>query len=408
MQRSWLTDCYGVVRSLTCARIVSSRQVERAEKARSEEERKTRDDRKEGCAQKVPREHESVARIKFPTYWKIRDAKHVSLFHNCVLKDRLQMLIRESVRPACRNRCMGRDGDASGAKTAEVTKVLRIENGPLWERYCERKREMLARIGHQRVYRLKARSMDRFCDIFKSVKVEEKINELFLLHGTREECGKLVAKEGFDPSQSNKLSLYGAGIYFSENSCKALQYAPQTRAGERVLIICRVLMGNSYNTNNSLQGHREPPEVEGKRFDSVFAQEGKGNKKRQKHNEYITYSADQVYPEYLVYMRLEAISEPTGEGVYDGKGKSESESESDEWDRAWDDGAEDLGFKSRHKKDDAPRRPKAVKAERSSAISTECTFSEVAESRGICKICSKEVTEMEINEEKASHTRNHQ
>ena len=71
-------------------------------------------------------------------------------------------------------------------------------------------------------------------------------------------------------------------------------------------------------------------------------------------------------------------------------------SKCDEWDRTWDEGTEGLGFKSRHTKDDAPQLPVAVEAESSSALSAERTFSEVAESRGICKICSKEVTTFDL------------
>ena len=67
-------------------------------------------------------------------------------------------------------------------------------------------------------------------------------------------------------------------------------------------------------------------------------------------------------------------------------------SKCDEWDRTWDEGTEGLGFKSRLAKDDAPQLRVAVKAEGTSALSAERTFSEVAGSRGICKICSQEVT----------------
>ena len=221
------------------------------------------------------------------------------------MKDRLQALIRESVRPTCGNGCLGRDGDGRGTKMAEVTKVVRIENGPLWERYWERKREMLSSMKNDQkksYKRLSAQSMARFCDIFKSVKVDEKINELFLFHGTREENAMLIAEGGFKPSLCG--GLYGAGTYCADYSCKSMQYTPATANGERVFIICRVLMGHAFNTDKTLEHHKEPPEVKGHRFDSVFAQEGKANKKRQEHNEYITYSADQVYPEYLVYMRL--------------------------------------------------------------------------------------------------------
>lgn len=84
-----------------------------------------------------------------------------------------------------------------------------------------------------------------------------------------------------------------------------MQYTPATGAGERVFIICRVLMGRAYHSKETLKNQKEPPEDQkGQRYESVFAEEGKSNGGEQEHNEYVTYDASQVYPEYLVYIRL--------------------------------------------------------------------------------------------------------
>ena len=244
-------------------------------------------------------------RVKFPAYWRTKDAEHVNLLKNPFMTDRLQTLIRESVRPRCGSGCRGRDGDGTGTKSAVVTKVIRIENGPLWQQYWERKQKMLKGTKEAKYKKLAAKSMDRFRDIFSMVQVCDQVNELFLFHGTGEQSAKSIAKSGFDPSRCS--GLYGAGTYCADYSCKSMQYTQSTDGGERVFIICRVLMGHAYHTDKTLRAHKEPPEYkDGRLYESVFAEEGRANKKIQKHNEYITYSKDQVYPEYLVYMKLAA------------------------------------------------------------------------------------------------------
>lgn len=147
--------------------------------------------------------------------------------------------------------------------------------------------------------KLEAKSMERFCDIFKSVKVEEKMNELFLFRGTKGESAKSIAEGGFKPELCG--GLYGAGTYCADYSCKSMQYTLPTDGGERVFIVCvGSLWGMRTTPARLYKSTRSPREVKGHRFDSVFAQEGKGNQKQQEHKEYVTYSADQVYPESLV------------------------------------------------------------------------------------------------------------
>jgi len=244
--------------------------------------------------------------IKFPSYWKSKDAGLFKYFNNAYMIEKMQDLIRESVRAACGNGCNGVDGNGRGTKSATVTKVKRIENGPVWKRYWERKQQMLK--GKKPKIKLAAATMDRIsqCGNFPLVQVSKEINELLLFHGTSEDSANSIAKGGFDPTKASLMGMYGAGTYCADYSCKSMQYAkPSTDAGERVLIICRVLMGRAYHSKKTLQCHKEPPEDQkGQRYESVFAEEGKSNGGAQTHNEYVTYDASQVYPEYLVYIRL--------------------------------------------------------------------------------------------------------
>jgi hypothetical protein len=179
--------------------------------------------------------------------------------------------------------------------------VLRIENGPLWHRYCEKKITLIAtRLDLKGPHRLKAKSTE-ISKLFPNVELNDKINELFLFHGTKLENAMSIVKNGFDPSMSS--GLYGAGTYCADYSCKSMQYAPEGLNEERCFLVCRVLMGLAYRTKTLLSDIKEPT-FDGVRYDSVFAGEGKANNGRQAHNEFVTYEKDQVYPEYLVYLRV--------------------------------------------------------------------------------------------------------
>ena len=241
--------------------------------------------------------------LKFPLYWQIKDSSHFKVFHNQFMEDKIQNLIRSSVREGCKGPsegCKGVDGDGRGTASAVVTKVLRIENGPLWKKYWEKKNKMIEAARSSPMQRLSAKNME-VAKLFPLVQVNEDINELFLFHGTKEECAQSIAETGFDPKRSK--GLYGAGSYCGDYSCKAMQYAGGRKpvpGQQRIFLISRVLMGDAYQTKTSLYDIKEPP---GK-CDSVFAGEGKADDGKQQHNEYITYDSDQMYPEYLVYVNV--------------------------------------------------------------------------------------------------------
>jgi hypothetical protein len=48
---------------------------------------------------------------------------------------------------------------------------------------------------------------------------------------------------GFDERVAALSGLYGAGVYFANQSCKAAQYASANPAGEKVILISRVTLG---------------------------------------------------------------------------------------------------------------------------------------------------------------------
>merc|ERR1719482_53394 len=74
-------------------------------------------------------------------------------------------------------------------------------------------------------------------------------NEYYLFHGTNPTAADLITAGDFrvDLSGSNAGTLYGRGIYFAESCSKADEYTEEAesgpRAGQRTLLVCRVLAG---------------------------------------------------------------------------------------------------------------------------------------------------------------------
>jgi hypothetical protein len=117
--------------------------------------------------------------------WKTRSTQHYTLFNNPFMKDKIQYLIRNSVRRECHTACDGKDGNGGGNASTTVTKVLIIENGPLRHRYLEKKITIIAtRLDLKGTHRLKAKSTE-ISKLFPNVEPNDKINELLLFHDTK-------------------------------------------------------------------------------------------------------------------------------------------------------------------------------------------------------------------------------
>ena len=112
------------------------------------------------------------------------------------------------------------------------------------------------------------------------------LNEFCLFHGTLHEHVDSICEGGFDERVSKLEGLYGGGVYFAEDSCKAHQYAK--RGG--CVFLCRVVLGDVYYTKSKMAGVRRPP----KNKDSVVADYNK-------HREFVVYDRHQVYPVFILY-----------------------------------------------------------------------------------------------------------
>lgn len=241
----------------------------------------------------LDREKQRIAQTEFPVpgYWRHKDLRstHFGLKVSNSVKAEMQRLLRgNNMQHSCGNGNMN---------SATVTKVERIENTVLWKNYHHKKSVMteLAR-GSAQPREVKP------AGILGAKVLHRPLNEVMLFHGTSPATAKLIAKHGFDERVASLGGLYGAGCYFAENACKSSQYARDaTSAGERTIMFCRVLMGDSHHTSSGMAKARRPPDIpgrSGRTYDSVLASGGS-----QVHREFMVYDKNQVYPEYIVYYR---------------------------------------------------------------------------------------------------------
>ena len=124
-------------------------------------------------------------------------------------------------------------------------------------------------------------------------------------HGTSSGVANIIVRHGFDERVAALSGLYGAGVYFANQSCKAGQYTAASYSGEKILLIARVTLGDPYYATSNRSQERRPPDrnsfawSKGLTYDSVVANSGGS----QAHRELIIYDHRQAYPSYIVRYR---------------------------------------------------------------------------------------------------------
>ena len=135
------------------------------------------------------------------------------------------------------------------------------------------------------------------------------VNEMYLWHGYDVQHEAAIIGSNLDVRLASDGGLYGAGLYFAENSCKSNQYCQhhgdrghQDSSKTYALVLCRVVLGDIYHTSTSYTGRRAPGNAAHSRgggtFDSIVAFRG-----GQVHREFIVFDNAQVYPEFTVHFR---------------------------------------------------------------------------------------------------------
>ena len=163
---------------------------------------------------------------------------------------------------------------------------------------------------------------------------------MYLFHGTHPDVVEDIAEDGLQFRRGGPAyqRRYGEGNYFTDESCKAQQYAGAVEQPDgstiHTLLYCRVAVGNALkfevtgqdSAAQYLAGMLAPSPEDAvfrrkmtergsadqadERWDSVIAQAADGvNRADQIHREVVTFNTWQCYPEYVVQYRTDTLEE---------------------------------------------------------------------------------------------------
>lgn len=201
------------------------------------------------------------------------------------------------------------EGDGCSKLYLEKAKIVRVErneNHILFKAYQQEKERMMAR----------DRTNTPGMEISQDFLIDGEVSEAYMMHGTVSSTINHILDNGLDEKESNLGAWYGSGVYFTGQSCKALQYCdrphihpsinPPIRGKEYTMIVCRVLLGNQQITDEILFCPGEKRKVVRKPnagYDCIVALPGNkkmrnGELKRQQHEEVVIFNNYQIYPEF--------------------------------------------------------------------------------------------------------------
>ena len=204
----------------------------------------------------------------------------------------------------------------------EISRVVRIQNPVLWIRYTHRKAAMINEYS--------SKPSNSVGTVLTGSSTDQAANEYFLFHGLNENGIPGITRFGFDPRYCSLKGMFGAGLYFADNSSKANQYCHGgscTASGfltgraqcrckkseEACILLCRVALGDpfiekKYRGNSDGEywnGRRREVEKTGRGqsgvYNSVIGESKPNGGNTLLLREYVVYDSAQVYPEYIVY-----------------------------------------------------------------------------------------------------------
>lgn len=135
-------------------------------------------------------------------------------------------------------------------------------------------------------------------------RIDKSVNEYYLFHGTTPEGAFGILETGFKLSfvGSHRGTMFGRGCYFAECSSKSDEYA---KAGEGQLagiygvLVCRVACGELFRVTKS--DHKIIQQaLDSGMYDGVL---GDREASVGTYREYVVFSEDLIYPEYIILYR---------------------------------------------------------------------------------------------------------
>jgi hypothetical protein len=204
----------------------------------------------------------------------------------------------------------------------QVSKIMRVQNPALWLRYHNRR---------QRIIQSK-KGLAPLTKVATGAGTDPTANEFYLFHGLNHGFLDEITQFGFDPRHCSLDGMFGAGLYFADNSSKSNQYTHSgtckltgmaglgqqnqcscKKTDEACMLLCRVTLGEPLievkfrgnGVGEFWNGRRkEPTKPDGSLYNSVVGESKKNVPAAYlMFREYIVYESSQVYPEYKVFYK---------------------------------------------------------------------------------------------------------
>ena len=251
-----------------------------------------------------------------PSYWYDLLLTDVPQSHPVEVPSCVEEALRDYCL-VCKFPCYG----AEGPHHFNVKGMWRLEHPELWRAYQDCRKQM--RQDHQDTRHTPPSSQVANVSNLAS----DDLNEAWLWHGSDALKVESIQREGFDARRASMQGKFGAGCYFTNQVCKARQYArapgcsifqkrcKQFHCGckpsSRFLLLCRVTLGSVYRLgpNSDMRGVTRPPPVQGARqlrHDSCVVEPFPGTSGQgQVHREVVVFNGQQIYPEFLIEISIE-------------------------------------------------------------------------------------------------------
>jgi len=262
--------------------------------------------------------HTKDAVFQPPFYWISTGIPVSTIDATTELKNNVQSIMNKTCISSFIG--IGRDSHGLQHKGFQVIRVQRIENQVLWRNYVH-KRDLLSTVKTRN--EVKVSFSPWWMNYFQ---LHKESNEVILFHGTKSNITDFIVQQGFEERVAMDNGLFGAGIYFAENSSKSDEYITPDANGECNIFLCRVCLGTPFVTTqtfrNTTQPIRRPPCVHGhidscqhERTDSVIAECKRtgpqyGFYDLERYREFIVYDRSQCYPELLITFKRVSIENP--------------------------------------------------------------------------------------------------
>ena len=213
-----------------------------------------------------------------------------------------ETMLNESILPYCTMNAT--NCTFCNITSFKVLKLERLENINVFERYKRHETRVAKAMNRRSSPSLQPKTSSSLPNWLKKLSqkngLSSEANAVYLLHGTRKKNLTQIVENGLKTRFSmHRHGTYGRGLYFTDNSCKASQYATD----DDVILVCRVVLGRPEVLDAACPNMLFPSFG----HDSAMAKKNHTiapHGLHQLHNEYIVYDECSCYPEFVIHFKL--------------------------------------------------------------------------------------------------------